>query len=103
MLGLKNWTLTVVLLATPSFAITCTSGDCQQGKIAGPYTTPQVAELTTTSTSVFGICQSSACTQGSWDGDQTEGMDAQQNIGGQYQFYDVNYYNIDPNITWAQP
>ena len=26
-------------------------------------------------------------------------MDAQQNIGGQYQFYDANYYNIDANIA----
>ena len=99
MLGFKKWTLTVVLLATPSFAITCSSGDCQQGKIAGPYTTAQVAELTTTSTSVFGICQSSSCTGGSWNGDQIEGIDAQQNIGGQYQFYGVNYFNIDANIA----
>jgi hypothetical protein len=99
MIGIKNWALTVVLLATPSFAITCSSGDCQQGKIAGPYTAVQVAEFTTTSTSVFAICQSSSCTQGSWDGDQTEGVDAQQNIGGQYQFYGQNYYNIDANIA----
>src|SRR5580704_3416254 len=99
MIGFKNWALTVVLLATPSFAITCSSGDCQQGKIAGPYTAAQVAEFTTTSTSVFAICQSSSCTQGSWDGDQTEGVDAQQNIGGQYQFYGQNYYNIDANIA----
>jgi hypothetical protein len=99
MISFKNWALTVVLLATPSFANACSSGDCQQGKIAGPYTTAQVAEFTTTSTGIFGICGSSSCTGGSWSGDQTEGVDAQQNIGGQYQFYDANYYNIDANIA----
>ena len=78
-MGFKNWAFTVVLLATPSFA-TCSSGDCQEGTIAGPYTAAQVAEFT--SAGAFSVCQSSSCTQGSWDGDQTEGVDAQQNIGG---------------------
>jgi hypothetical protein len=96
LMGFKNWALTVVLLATPSFA-TCSSGDCQQGTIAGPYAAAQVAEFT--SAGAFSVCQSSSCTQGSWDGDQTEGVDAQQNIGGEYQFYDANYYNIDANIA----
>src|SRR5271169_6817653 len=99
MMGFRNWALTVVLLAAPSFAGTCSSGDCQDGAIAGPYNAAQVAEFTTTSTRVFGICQSSSCTGGSWSGDQTEGVDAQQNIGSQYQFYDMNYYNIDANIA----
>jgi hypothetical protein len=97
MMGFKNWALTVVLLATPSFAMACSSGDCQQGVIAGPYTAAQVAEFT--SAGAFPVCQSSTCTQGSWGGDQTEGVDAQQNIGGKYQFYDANYYNIDANIA----
>jgi hypothetical protein len=92
----KKWALTVVLLATPSFA-KCTSGDCQQGAIAGPYTAPQVAEFT--STAPFSVCQSSSCTQGSWNGDQTEGIDAQQNIGTKYQFYDSNYFDFDANIA----
>ncbi len=97
MMGFKNWALTVVLLAAPSFATTCSSGDCQQGTIAGPYTAAQVAEFS--STGAFPICQSSACTEGSWAGDQTEGVDAQQNVGSQYQFYDSNYYNFDANIA----
>ena len=94
-MSFNKWALTLILLATPSFA-TC-SGDCQQGAIAGPYTAAQVAEFT--SAGAFSICQSSSCTQGSWSGDQTEGMDAQQNIGGEYQFYAENYYNIDANIA----
>jgi hypothetical protein len=99
-MGLKNWALTVVLLAMPSFAKTCSSGDCQQGTIAGPYTAAQVAEFTSTSNRAFPICQSSTCTEGSWGGDQTEGVDAQQNIGdGKYQFYDSANYNIDANIA----
>ncbi len=94
-MSFNKWALMLILLATPSFA-TC-SGDCQQGAIAGPYTAAQVAEFT--SAGAFSICQSSSCTQGSWSGDQTEGMDAQQNIGGEYQFYAANYYNIDANIA----
>jgi hypothetical protein len=81
----------------PSFAKTCSSGDCQQGTIAGPYTAAQVAESTTIG--AFPVCRSSSCTEGSWGGDQTEGLDAQQNIGSQYQFYDSVYYNIDANIA----
>ncbi len=94
-MSFNKWALMLILLATPSFA-TC-SGDCQQGAIAGPYTAAQVAEFT--SAGAFSVCQSSSCTQGSWDGDQTEGVDAQQNIGSQYQFYDWAYYNIDANIA----
>ena len=83
-MGLRNWVLTVFLLSAYSFA-KCT-GDCQPGTIAGPYTAAQVAEFTTTAP--FPICESSSCTQGSWIGDQIEGIDAQQNIGTGYQFYD---------------
>jgi len=100
MIRFRHWVVTVVLLATPSFATICSSGgDCQQGAIAGPYTAAQVAEFTSISNQVFPICQSSTCTQGSWSTDQTEGIDAQQNIGTKYQFYDVNYFNIDANIA----
>jgi hypothetical protein len=97
MMTFKSCTLTAVLLATPSFALTCRSGDCQQGTIAGPYTAAQVAEFS--STGAFPVCQSSSCTEGSWSGDQTEGIDAQQHIGDKYQFYDSAYYNIDANIA----
>jgi hypothetical protein len=97
MMGVKNWVLIFTLLAGSSFARTCTSGDCQQGTIAGPYTAAQDAEFT--STGAFPVCHSSSCTEGSWSGDQTEGMDAKQNIGGEYQFYDANYFNIDANIA----
>ena len=96
-MSLKIWAIVAAILSTPSFAKACSSGDCQQGVIAGPYTAAQTAELTTTSNSVFPICLS--CTGGSWNGDQIEGIDAQQNIGGQYQFYDANAYNIDANIA----
>ena len=92
----KNWALTVVLLATPALAKPCT-GDCQTGTIAGPFTAAQVAENSTTG--AFPICQSLACTTGSWNGDQIEGIDSQQNIGTGYQFYDSQNPDIDDNIA----
>src|ERR1700686_907746 len=94
-MSFNKWALTLILLTAPSFASTC-SGDCQQGTIAGPYTASQVAEFT--SAGAFSLCPSYPCTQGSWDVNQTEGIDAQQNIGGEYQFYDLPY-NIDANIA----
>jgi hypothetical protein len=100
MMGVRNLGLIVVLLVTNSFALACSSGDCQQGAIAGPYTAPQVAELVSTSSRIFGFCQSSSCSEGSWSGNQIEGIDAQQNVGSKYQFYDVSGgYNIDANIA----
>lgn len=93
---LKNWTLAFVLLATPALARPC-SGDCQVGTISGPYTAAQVAEFSTTAP--FAICQSSTCTSGSWSGDQIEGIDAQQDIGGSYQFYDNEEPDVDDNIA----
>ena len=95
-MSLKIWASVAVILSTPSFAKACSSGDCQQGVIAGPYTAAQVAEFTSISTSVFPVCLS--CTGGSWTGDQIEGIDAQQNIGNQYQFYN-QAYDIDANIA----
>jgi hypothetical protein len=68
-------------------------GDCQTGAIAGPYTAAQTAENT-----AVNFPQCVGCGLG-WTGNQTEGIDAQQNIGNQYQFYDQNYYNIDANIA----
>jgi hypothetical protein len=94
---LKNWALTVLLLAaTPGFAAKC-KGDCQQGTITGPFTAAQVAEYTTTAP--FPVCQSSSCTSGSWSSDQIPGIYAQQNIGTSYQFYDNTGPNIDDNIA----
>lgn len=93
----KLWALAVALLASPSFAGVCTAGDCQQGVIAGSYTAPQVAELS--STAPFSICESSSCTGGTWDGNQIEGIDAQQNLGTSYRFYDADDFNIDDNIA----
>ncbi len=96
-MNLTNWALAVVLLATSSLAQAKCNGDCQKGVIAGPYTSAQVAEFTTTAP--FPICESSSCTEGSWSGDQIEGIDAQQNIGTAYQFYDNSGPNIDDNIA----
>jgi hypothetical protein len=70
-------------------------GDCQTGAIAGPYAAAQTAENTAVN---FPQCVGSLCGT-IWNGNQTEGIDAQQNIGSQYQFYDQNYYNIDANIA----
>ena len=70
-------------------------GDCQTGAIAGPYAAAQTAENTAAN---FPQCVGSSCGTG-WNGNQFEGIDAQQNIGNQYQFYDQNYYNIDANIA----
>jgi hypothetical protein len=70
-------------------------GDCQTGAIAGPYAAVQTAENTAVN---FPQCVGSSCGTG-WTGNQFEGIDAQQYIGSPYQFYDQNYYNIDPNIA----
>ena len=95
---MKSWILVVTLLAAPGLANACPSGgDCQPGTIAGPFTTTQVAEYTTTAP--FPICQSGVCTSGSWSGISVEGIDAQQNIGTGYQFYDNLGPNIDPNVA----
>jgi hypothetical protein len=76
-------------------AQSCTSGDCQAGVISGPYSAPQLAENTASN---FPVCKSSACVTGSWKADQVEGIDAQQNIGTSYQFYDGSS-NLDANIA----
>src|SRR5208282_2109930 len=85
-----------VFTSVYSLGQNCQSGDCQQGAIAGPYTAAQTAENTAPN---FPQCVVSSCATGPWNGNQTEGIDAQQNIGSQYQFYDASYYNIDANIA----
>ena len=96
-MNVMNWALCVVVLASSSLAQAKCTGDCQKGVIAGPYTSAQVAEFTTTAP--FAICESASCAQPLWDGDQIEGIDARQNIGTGYQFYDNGGPNIDDNIA----
>ena len=79
-----------------SSAQNCQSGDCQTGVIAGPFSAPQVAEFS--SSNAFAICTSSGCTKPRYWNNGIEGIDAQQSIGTQYQFYDQDYNN-DANIA----
>jgi hypothetical protein len=95
-MGFKSWALVVVLVATRSFAVQC-SGDCQPGAISGPNTSGQVVEFTTTG--AFPVCHSSGCTEGSWSGDQIEGIDAEENIGTGYQWFNSTTYNLDENVA----
>lgn len=98
---LKNWAVWILLLSgsAVSAAATCQAGggDCQQGTISGPYTAAQVAERSTTAP--FPVCQVGACGSGSWNGFSIEGIDAVQNLGTSYQFYDSQGPNLDPNIA----
>ena len=73
----------------------CQSGDCQPGVIAGPYTAAQTAQNTAAN---FPQCVGSLCTTAPWNGNQIEGIDAQENIGTAYQFYD-QVLNLDTNIA----
>ncbi|HZQ95679.1 MAG TPA: hypothetical protein VFA67_11760 [Candidatus Sulfotelmatobacter sp.] len=93
---LKSWALALAFLSTPLLAQACPAGtDCQTGTMSGPFTAAQVAENTTTAP--FPIC-TLTCTSGSWTGLSVEGIDAQQNVGGAYQFYDMAP-NLDENIA----
>jgi len=93
---IRNWLLTVGLLGgLSSFGQNCQSGDCQQGVISGPTTATQKAENTAGN---YAVCKSSSCQSGSWGNGQIEGIDAQQNIGTQYQFYDEDKL-VDSNIA----
>ena len=85
----------LLAVSTQALGQTCTSGDCQAGTIAGPFTAPQLAENTATN---FPICKAAACTTGSWTG-QVEGIDAQQNVGTANQFFAAGVKNIDANIA----
>lgn len=88
--------IAVCLLASVhSFAQSCASGDCQPGTIAGPYSAPEAAENTAAN---FPVCTSASCQASAWVNNQIEGIDAQQNIGTPYQFYD-NALNLDTNIA----
>jgi hypothetical protein len=78
-----------------SFAQRCVSGDCQPGTIAGPYSASQASENTASN---FPVCTSASCQANAWINNQIEGIDAQQNIGSPYQFYD-NALNLDTNIA----
>jgi hypothetical protein len=93
----KIWALALVLLTSPMFAKSQCKGDCQAGTISGPFTAAQVAENSTTG--ALRMCTTYPCTSGAWDGDQTEGIDAQENIGTSYQFFDNTGPNIDDNIA----
>src|SRR5690242_20656101 len=90
-------TAALVLFASPAVAKPCTGCDCQQDVMTGPFVAPQVAQFTTIGP--FAICQSFQCSSGAWSDISIEGIDAQQNIGTQYQFYDNQGANIDPNIA----
>jgi hypothetical protein len=78
-----------------SFAQSCSSGDCQAGVISGPYSAPQASENTAPN---FPVCTSASCQASAWVNNQIEGIDAQQNFGTPYQFYD-NALNLDTNIA----
>jgi hypothetical protein len=94
---LRTWALTLALFVSPMAHACPVGADCQQGSISGPFAASQAGEYTTTAP--FPICQSVTCLTGTWSGDQIEGIDAQQNIGTSYQFYDVGNSNIDENIA----
>jgi Abnormal spindle-like microcephaly-assoc'd, ASPM-SPD-2-Hydin len=92
---IRNCVLVLVAFSSVySMGQSC-QGDCQTGQILGPYAAAQTAENTAVN---FPQCVGSLCGT-IWNGNQTEGIDAQQNIGSQYQFYDQNYFNIDANIA----
>jgi hypothetical protein len=91
----KTFIIAACLLTSAYTLAQCTAGDCQPGVIAGPYSAPQVAENTAAN---FPTCKSAACLTGSWTGDQIEGINAQQNIGTAYKFYD-GAINLDTNVA----
>jgi hypothetical protein len=87
--------IAALLTSTWAFAQSCPSGDCQPGAIAGPYSAPQIAENTVAHPP---LCKAPSCLAGSWTADQIEGIDAQQNVGSSYEFYD-GAVNLDTNIA----
>lgn len=87
--------ITFVFSSVWSMGQSCQSGDCQPGVIAGPYTATQTAKNTAGN---FPLCAGSLCTTAPWNGNQIEGIDAQQNIGTMNQFYD-QVLNLDTNIA----
>jgi hypothetical protein len=94
--SIRNCMLVILAFSSVcSLGQTCQSGDCQPGVIAGPFTAPESAENTAPN---FPLCSGSLCTAGAWNQNQIEGIDAQQNIGTTYQFYD-QVLNLDTNIA----
>ena len=95
---LRIWASIIVALGAPVWAASAQcKGDCQPGTVTGPFTSAQVAEYS--STAPFAICQSASCTSGTWNGVSIEGIDAMQNIGTSYQFFDTQSPDIDDNIA----
>jgi len=99
----KTFSSTILIVACllaslHSLAQSCASGDCQPGTIAGPYSAPEAAENTAAN---FPVCTSASCQASAWVNNQIEGIDAQQNVGTPYQFYD-NALNLDTNIAVGQ-
>jgi len=93
---IKNCLLVMcVLTSVCAVGQSCQSGDCQAGVIAGPFTAAQTAENTAAN---FPICNGTSCTVQNWSGSQIEGIDAQQNMGTKYQFFDAAL-NLDDNIA----
>lgn len=91
-----SWILVLFFsISVCAWGQTC-QGDCQTGAIAGPFSANQVSEFS--STDPFAVCTSSNCTTARTWTYGIEGIDAQQNIGSQYQFFDQDY-NIDENIA----
>lgn len=97
-MDLRIWAAALVIAVTVipvSSAQACSSGDCQPGTIAGPFTAAQVAEFTA---KPLPLCNGNNCVTESWNAHQIEGIDAQQNIGTGYQFYDQDL-KLDANIA----
>ena len=94
----RTYILAALLLAAlPLTGQTCQSGgDCQTGALAGPFTASQVEENTTVDP--FAVCTSANCTTNVFKNNQIEGVDAQQNIGSEYQFFH-QIYDIDANVA----
>jgi hypothetical protein len=97
-MGIRICVLAALLLAAVYSFGQCQSGDCQTGTVAGPYTAAQVAEFSSSSANDFPVCTSSGCKAARYWTNGVEGIDAQQNIGTQYQFYDEDY-NLDANVA----
>lgn len=94
-LSIKNLFVMCLLSGVAGAIQVCTSGDCQSGSIAGPYSASQTAEYTHAN---LQRCSGSACGTGFNGTNQIEGIDAMQDIGGAYQFFDQTL-NIDANIA----
>jgi hypothetical protein len=94
-LSIRNLLVICMLSGVAGAIQVCPNGDCQPGSIAGPFSAPQTAEYTHSN---FQRCSGSACGTGFNGTNQIEGIDAMQDIGGSYQFFDQTL-NIDENIA----